>query len=126
MHYSSLEEWRHLVRVLEKGKFEALFIADIIGVYDVYRGNGDAALETASQIPIADPMMLISGLASVTEELAFAFTSGIVQVHPYGFARSIAILDQLTKGRIAWNIVTSYMESAARLQAPHLAVQFRP
>lgn len=89
------------MRVLEKGKFDALFIADIIGVYDVYRGNGNAALETASQIPIADPMMLISGLASVTDDLAFAFTSGIMQEHPYGFARSIATLVHLTKVRIA-------------------------
>ena len=71
MNYTSLEEWQHLVRVLENGKFDALFIADIIGVYDVYKGNGDTSLMTASQIPIADPMFLISGLASLTTELTF-------------------------------------------------------
>ena len=112
--YTDLEEWQHLVRVLEQGKFDGLFIADIIGVYDVYRGSPDAALSTSSQIPIADPMVLISGLAAVTEHLGLAFTSGIMQSHPYGFARQIATLDHLTKGRVAWNIVTSYLESAAK------------
>jgi FMN-dependent oxidoreductase (nitrilotriacetate monooxygenase family) len=57
---------------------------------------------------------LISGLVSVTEHLGLAFTSGIMQNHPYGFARSMATLDHLSKGRIAWNIVTSYLESAAK------------
>ena len=34
--------------------------------------------------------------------------------HPYTFARRISTLDHLTRGRIGWNIVTGYLDSAAR------------
>ena len=37
-----------------------------------------------------------------------------MQNHPYTFARLITTLDHLTKGRVGWNIVTSYLESTAR------------
>ena len=53
-------------------------------------------------------------MAYATEHLGFAFTSSVLQCHPFAFARTISTLDHLTKGRIAWNIVTSYLESAGR------------
>ena len=53
-------------------------------------------------------------MAAVTENIGFGFTSSIIQYHPFAFARLITTLDHLTKGRVAWNIVTSYLESAAK------------
>ena len=52
-------------------------------------------------------------MAYATKHLGFAFTSSILQYHPFIFARLVSTLDHLTKGRIAWNIVTSYLESGA-------------
>jgi FMN-dependent oxidoreductase (nitrilotriacetate monooxygenase family) len=112
--YTDLETWVELAKLLERGKFDALFLADVVGVYDVYRNNREAALTQAAQIPVNDPMVLIPAMAYATTHLGFAFTSSVLQYHPFTFARLISTLDHLTKGRIAWNIVTSYLESAGR------------
>jgi FMN-dependent oxidoreductase (nitrilotriacetate monooxygenase family) len=82
--------------------------------YDVFRGNREAALRGAVQVPVNDPSLVIPAMATVTEHLGFAYTSSVLQCHPFAFARQISTLDHLTKGRIAWNIVASYLESSAR------------
>lgn len=41
VHYTSLDYWMDLARLLERGLFDSLFIADILGVYDVYGGHVD-------------------------------------------------------------------------------------
>ena len=112
--YLDLETWVELAKLLERGCFDALFLADVTGVYDVYRGDRVAALTQAAQTPANDPALLISAMAYATKHLGFAFTSSTLQYHPFIFARLVSTLDHLTKGRIAWNIVTSYLESAAR------------
>jgi len=112
--YTDLQVWVDLAQLLERGKFDALFLADVVGVYDVYRGNREAAVTQAAQIPVNDPMLLIPAMAYATEHLGFAFTSSMLQYPPFTFARLISTLDHLTKGRIAWNVVTSYLDSAAR------------
>ena len=115
MHrYTDLETWVELAKLLERGKFDALFLADVIGIYDVYGGGPQAALRQATQVPVNDPALLIPAMAYATEHLGFAFTSSVLQYHPFIFARLISTLDHLTKGRIAWNVVTTYLESAAR------------
>jgi long-chain alkane monooxygenase len=112
--YTDLETWVELAQLLERGRFDALFLADVVGVYDVYQGNRLAALTQAAQTPVNDPALLIPAMASATRHLGFAFTSSTLQYHPFIFARLISTLDHLTKGRVAWNIVTSYLDSAAR------------
>lgn len=112
--YTDLETWVELARLLERGCFDALFLADVIGIYDVYRDSRDVALTQATQAPLNDPALLIPAMAYATKHLGFAFTSSILQYHPYIFARLVSTLDHLTKGRIAWNIVTTYLESGAR------------
>ena len=77
-------------------------------------GNREAALTQAAQTPVNDPMLLVPAMAAATEHLGFAFTSSILQYPPFTFARLISTLDHLTQGRVAWNIVTSYLESAGR------------
>lgn len=65
------------------------------------------------QVPVNDPALLIPAMAAVTENLGFAFTSSVLQTHPFTFARQISTLDHLTRGRVAWNVVTSYLSNAA-------------
>ncbi|MBL6749751.1 MAG: LLM class flavin-dependent oxidoreductase [Nevskia sp.] len=112
--YKNLEHWTGLARLLEKGCFDAIFLADVVGTYDVYGGNRNAAVATAAQIPVNDPMLLIPAMAAATRHIGFGFTSSIMQYHPFTFARLVSTLDHLTRGRVAWNIVTSYLESTAR------------
>ncbi|MEM7465326.1 MAG: LLM class flavin-dependent oxidoreductase [Pseudomonadota bacterium] len=112
--YKNLDVWTDLAKLLEKGKFDALFLADVIGVYDIFNSNHHAAAKSATQLPVNDPMLLIPAMAQVTEHLGFGFTSSILQYNPFIFARLASTLDFITDGRIAWNIVTSYLESTGK------------
>jgi FMN-dependent oxidoreductase (nitrilotriacetate monooxygenase family) len=112
--YNTLEYWTDLARTLERGKFDALFLADVLGIYDVYQGSPRTALEHAVQVPVNDPLMVIPPMAMVTEHLGFGVTCALSYELPYPFARRMSTLDHLTNGRIGWNIVTGYLDSAAR------------
>ncbi|MEI2264709.1 LLM class flavin-dependent oxidoreductase [Erwinia sp. CGal63] len=112
--FNDLSYWLELAKTLEKGLFDGLFIADILGVYDVYRQGIALTASEAIQLPVNDPLMLVSGMASVTEHLGFGVTANLSYETPYAFARRFSTLDHLTKGRLGWNIVTGYLDSAAR------------
>jgi FMN-dependent oxidoreductase (nitrilotriacetate monooxygenase family) len=112
--YRKLSYWTDLAQLLEKGRFDGLFIADVLGIYDVYGGSRDATIRQATQVPVNDPAMLVSAMAGVTEHLGFGLTASISFEHPYPFARRMSTLDHLTEGRVGWNIVTSYLDSGAR------------
>ena len=112
--YKDLDYWIELARLLERGLFDGLFIADVLGVYDVYQNSSAAALRQAAQIPVNDPLQLIPPMALVTQHLGFGLTASISFEHPFPFARRLSTLDHLTQGRAGWNIVTSYLESGAR------------
>jgi len=112
--YNTLDYWVDLARTLERGRFDAIFLADVLGIYDVYRGSARTALEHAVQVPVNDPLMVIPAMAYATQHLGFGVTCALSYEHPYPFARRMSTLDHLTKGRIGWNIVTGYLESAAR------------
>ena len=112
--YKDLSYWTDLAKTLEKGKFDGIFIADVLGTYDVFGGSNEVPLRAGTQVPVNDPFMLVSAMASVTENLGFGVTAGTAYEHPYPFARRLATLDHLTKGRIGWNVVTGYLPSAAR------------
>jgi FMN-dependent oxidoreductase (nitrilotriacetate monooxygenase family) len=112
--YNTLEYWTDLAGILERGKFDALFLADVLGIYDVYKGSASTALEHAVQVPVNDPLMVIPAMALVTEHLAFGVTCALSYELPYPFARRMSTLDHLTRGRVGWNIVTGYLDSAAR------------
>ena len=112
--YTRLEHWTGLAQLLERGLFDGLFLADVLGVYDVYGGSPDAALRAGVQVPLLDPLLLVPAMAAATEHLGFGVTCNLAYEPPYLFARRMSTLDHLTRGRIGWNIVTGYLDSAAR------------
>jgi FMN-dependent oxidoreductase (nitrilotriacetate monooxygenase family) len=114
MEYTELDHWVDLAKTLERGLFDGLFIADIIGVYDVFDGGPDASIRGAVQIPVNDPMLLVPAMAHATTHLGFGVTANLTYEQPYSFARRFSTLDHLTRGRIGWNIVTGYLDSGAR------------
>jgi len=122
--YKELDYWTATARTLERGLFDGLFIADALGVLDVYAGSADEALRHGIQTPSDDPLLVVSAMAAVTHRLAFAVTVSTSYEQPYAFARKMTTLDHLSDGRIGWNIVTSALDSAARNlglthQVPH-------
>lgn len=112
-NHNSLAYWTETAQILERGKFDALFIADVLGTYSVYGNSHDAAARHAVQLPAHDPLIPISAMAAVTKNLGFAPTISATYAQPYSLARQLSTLDHLTDGRIAWNVVTSYLESEA-------------
>lgn len=112
--YKDLDYWVNLAKLLEAAKFDGLFIADVLGVYDTYQGSADASIRRAMQVPVHDPIIPVSAMAAATKHLAFGITVSATYEQPYALARRFSTLDHLTKGRIAWNIVTSYLDGAAR------------
>ena len=112
--YTDPDHWVELAKLLERGRFDGIFLADVLGVYDVYQGAADAALWHGVQVPVNDPLALVPLMAQATEHLGFGVTCALTYEHPYPFARRLSTLDHLTRGRIGWNIVTGYLDSAAR------------
>ena len=112
--YKDLEYWTDLGRILERGFFDAVFIADVIGYYDVYQGSNYHAIREGAQLPVNDPLQLAAPIALATKHLGIGVTASTSFEHPYPFARRLSTLDHHTKGRVGWNIVTSYLESGAK------------
>ena len=112
--YKTLEYWTELAQILERGLFDGLFMADIVGVYDVYQNSIDVPLKESIQLPVNDPLLLVSAMAAVTRNLGFGLTANLTYEPPYLFARRMSTLDHLSRGRVGWNIVTGYLDSAAK------------
>lgn len=108
-NYTKLDHWTGLARLLERGLFDGLFLADVLGTYDVYGGSPEAALRGAVQVPLLDPLMLLPAMAAVTADLGFGVTCNLAYEPPYLFARRMSTLDHLTRGRVGWNVVTGYL-----------------
>ena len=113
--YKDVAYWTDLARILERGIFDAVFIADVIGYYDVYQGSNAAAFRGGVQIPVNDPLQLANPIASVTQHLGIGITASTSFEHPYTFARRLATADHHTQGRVGWNIVTSYQIGRAHV-----------
>jgi len=112
--YKRLSYWTDLAKTLERGLFDGLFLADIVGVYDIYQSSVDLTLKESVQLPVNDPTLLVSAMAAATQHLGFGITVNTSVEARYTFARRISTLDHLTEGRVGWNIVTGYLDSAAR------------
>jgi FMN-dependent oxidoreductase (nitrilotriacetate monooxygenase family) len=114
LHYTDLDYWVDFAQTAERGKLDGIFLADIVGVYDIYKESPAATIETGAQIPVNDPLIPVSAMAYVTKHLGFGVTVNTTYEPAFLLARRMSTLDHLTKGRIGWNIVTGYLDSAAR------------
>ncbi|KAH8590574.1 luciferase-like domain-containing protein [Bisporella sp. PMI_857] len=114
--YNKIKNWISIAQKLEAAKFHAIFFADVLGGYDVYKGpaNLDPTIPAGSQFPINDPLYSVPAMAAATESIGFGVTASTTYESPYALARKFSTVDQLSEGRVAWNIVTSYLDSAAR------------
>ncbi|MET3721755.1 MULTISPECIES: LLM class flavin-dependent oxidoreductase [unclassified Arthrobacter] len=112
--FNDVTMWIELAKTLEAGLFDAMFFADVVGLYGPSSGGFEVFAREGLQIPSNDPSVLLSALAVNTEHLGFAFTSNVQQEHPFNFARKVSTLDHISRGRIAWNIVTGLQDNGAR------------
>ncbi|KAH3672406.1 hypothetical protein WICMUC_004242 [Wickerhamomyces mucosus] len=116
--YKDLDYWLHLVKLAEKAKAN-IFIADSLALFDVW-GKGDkesnfkGPLHYGIQAPKNEPSAPVAAMAAVSKNVGFTVTVSTISEHPYHLARRLATLDHLTKGRISWNIVSSFLPSTGK------------
>ncbi|CCH44142.1 putative monooxygenase [Wickerhamomyces ciferrii] len=108
---SSLIEF---AQIAEKGKFHNIFFVDHLKWFDVYGNSHEAPAKYGVNATRIDPAIAVPALAAHTKSIGFAITLSTVSEHPYHFARRLASLDHLTNGRVAWNIVASYIPSIGK------------
>ncbi|WP_341963495.1 NtaA/DmoA family FMN-dependent monooxygenase [Pseudomonas sp. RC10] len=97
-----------LVQQAEASKFDAVFVADHVGVWD----SVPSGLKHYAN-PRLEPITLLSALAAVTESIGLMATASTSYNDPYNLARYFASLDHISEGRVSWNIVTSWLEEEA-------------
>jgi FMN-dependent oxidoreductase (nitrilotriacetate monooxygenase family) len=100
--------WQDLARTLERGFFDGIFIADIQSIEPEF-ARQDIAF--GSGIPRHDPLLTIPSMADATDHLGFGVTLSTAGTPPYLAVRRLGTLDNLTGGRVGWNVVTSYQKS---------------
>jgi FMN-dependent oxidoreductase (nitrilotriacetate monooxygenase family) len=99
----NFEHLRRLAQTLERGKFDAFFMADHLALLNMPM----QALKRSATVTSFDPLTLLPALAVVTEHLGLIATASTTYNEPYHVARKFASLDHLSRGRAAWNVVTS-------------------
>lgn len=115
-NYLEPEYYARVARVAEEGLFDFLFFADRLAVGDQMGGSRDLALRYGAQDATRlDPLPIISYLLGQTSKLGLGVTRSTTYYEPAHIAREFATLDHLSKGRAAWNIVTSMNDSEGRL-----------
>ncbi len=110
----SPRRYEHIARVLEAGRFDGLFFADILGIYDLYGGTFDTMAGRGGQVCLLDPAVVLPMMARVTEHIGLGLTYSSTFNHPYQIARMLGSLDHLSGGRAAWNVVASTSTLEAR------------
>lgn len=108
------ERYEHLARTLEMACFDAGFFADGLGLPDVYRDSFADYVGRGGQMSLIDPMIVLPLMARVTRHIGLANTLSTTFNQPYHIARSLGSLDLLSRGRAAWNVVTSSTNFEAR------------
>ncbi|KAM3441242.1 hypothetical protein MY4824_001693 [Beauveria thailandica] len=112
--FDQTAHWVELAKLLESAKFHGIFIADVLGGYDVYQKSLEPAIVSGAQWPVTEPLAVVPAMAAATKSIGFGVTISTTYEQPYHLARRISTIDHLTKGRLGWNIVTSYLDSAAK------------
>lgn len=112
--FNDLEWWIEYAQLLERSSFTGLVFADSFGTGDVNERMNRIQIEEGVYFPASDPFVYVPALAACTERLVFVVTASTTFENPYGLARRFTALDHLSKGRVGWNIVTSFVPAMAK------------
>lgn len=105
----NFEHYKEITQTAERGLFDAVFLADSPAVW----GGPPETQNRHGKIVHFEPITLFSALSAVTQNIGFVATASTTYEDPYTLARKFASLDYLSKGRSAWNVVTTGNENAA-------------
>ena len=89
--FGSIKYWQGLAKILERGKLDGLFFADVPSVYDMYKNTTDVAIKYGVSWPAHDPVALIGIMAAATKHLGIATTVSAASLHPFLAVRALSI-----------------------------------
>ena len=95
----NLESLVSFAQTLERGRFDAFFMADHLAVLNMPID----ALKRSATVTSFDPLTLLPALAMVTKNLGLIATASTTFETPYLIARRFASLDHISGGRAGWN-----------------------
>jgi FMN-dependent oxidoreductase (nitrilotriacetate monooxygenase family) len=105
----NLAHLQGFAETLERGKFDAFFMADHLAVLNMPL----EALKRSHTVTSFDPLTLLPALAMTTRNLGLIATASTTFEQPYLIARRFASLDHISGGRAGWNVVTTSNPDAA-------------
>ncbi len=111
--YLTPDYFQRLGRVLEDGKFHLAFFDDRLAMPDIFGHDHREAVENGIRVVKMDPISILTAISCATTKLGLGATYSTTYYEPFHVARLFATLDLMTRGRAAWNIVTSLNDSEA-------------
>lgn len=102
-----------VARTLERACFDYILLEDSTAVNEALNGSTEVYLKRGISVPRQDKSVVAALMAQVTSRIGIVPTFGTFAYHPYLLARLMATLDQVSGGRIGWNVVTGSSDSAA-------------
>lgn len=110
----SPDYYQHIARVLEAGKFDIGFFDDRLAMPDLFSGDHGHTVENGIRCVKMDPVTCLMTMAAVTERLGLGATYSTTYYEPFHVARVFQTVDLMTRGRAAWNVVTSVNDNEAK------------
>ena len=110
----SPDYYRHIGRVLEAGKFHMAFFDDRLSMPDMYGRNHAHTVQHGIRCVKLDAATVLTVMGMATERLGLGATYSTTYYEPFHVARLFQTLDLMTKGRAAWNVVTSLNDGEAQ------------
>lgn len=111
--YLTPEYYQRVARTLEEGMFDMAFFDDRLAMPDIYGGNHLETVRHGVRAIKLEPTAVLMAMAMATRHLGLGATYSTTYYEPFHVARLFATLDLMTKGRVAWNVVTSMNNSEA-------------
>jgi FMN-dependent oxidoreductase (nitrilotriacetate monooxygenase family) len=112
-YYGQPDLYEDCARIAERGIFDLLFFGDSANTSENHGGSHHAAVEYGMRWPKHDMLPLIPLMSRAAANVGFGLTMSTTYQHPFHVARAFNSLDHITKGRIAWNAVTSAYKNEA-------------
>src|SRR5947209_19622292 len=101
---TDIRYYTDIARKAESGLFDSIFLADSLGVGEDVANAPRTWLE---------PITTLAALAGATSRIGLIATCSTTYTEPFNLARQFASVDHISNGRIGWNIVTSWLATAA-------------
>ncbi|GLZ46926.1 monooxygenase [Actinomycetospora sp. NBRC 106375] len=112
--FLDLRYYQRIARTLEDGTFDLMFFDDRLAMPAIYGDATDDAVRYGARPVKLDLTAVLGVCAAATDRLGLGATYSTTYYPPFHVARTFATLDHLTRGRCAWNVVTSVNDAEAR------------